>query len=115
MSDDGEDIASEETAAAPSLPPRENPDLVGHEAAEAVLLASYNSGRMPHAWLVTGPRGVGKATLAFRFARFLFAQNQGAGLFAAPPTSLAVAADHPGLPPRRLGRPFRPPAGRARL
>jgi DNA polymerase III subunit delta' len=95
MSDEREDISSEEAAPQASLPPRENPDLVGHEAAEAVLLASYNSGRMPHAWLVTGPRGVGKATLAFRFARFLFAQNQGAGLFAAPPTSLAIAADHP--------------------
>ena len=43
--------------------------------AEAALLASYKSGRLPHAWLVTGPRGVGKATLAFRFARFLLAQD----------------------------------------
>ena len=38
---------------------------------------------------------MGKATLAYRFARFLFAQNQASGLFAAAPTSLAVAPDHP--------------------
>jgi DNA polymerase-3 subunit delta' len=46
---------------------------------------------MHHAWLITGADGVGKATLAFRFARFLFAQGgEGQGLFAAAPTSLAV-------------------------
>ncbi len=74
--------------------PRENPALLGHEAAEAALLQAYRSGRLPHAWLLTGPRGIGKATLAFRFARFLFAQG-GGGLFAAPPTSLAVTPEHP--------------------
>ena len=96
MSDDeDEDRSSPDAAPAAALPPRENPDLIGHAAAEAALLESYRSGRLPHAWLVTGPRGVGKATLAFRFARFLFAQNQGGGLFAAAPRNLAVAADHP--------------------
>ncbi len=93
--DESDGISGEEAAPAPALPPRENPDLIGHGAAEAALLASYRSGRLPHAWLITGPRGVGKATLAFRFARFLFAQNQGDGLFAAAPQSLAVAAGHP--------------------
>ncbi|HXQ50190.1 MAG TPA: DNA polymerase III subunit delta' [Stellaceae bacterium] len=82
--------------AAPELPSsRENPILMGHEAAEAALLSSYLSGRLPHAWLITGPRGIGKATLAFRFARFLFAQGGAAGLFAAAPASLAIAPDHP--------------------
>jgi DNA polymerase III subunit delta' len=94
MSDDDE-IDGVEAEAPPPLPaPRESTELVGHGAAEAALLASYNSGRLPHAWLVTGPRGVGKATLAFRFARFILAQDRG-GLFAAPPTSLAVAPHHP--------------------
>jgi len=50
--------------------PRDTYDLVGHEAAEARLLEAWKSGRMPHAWLLTGPRGIGKATLAFRLARF---------------------------------------------
>ncbi len=53
------------------LPPRANPELAGHQAAESVLLAAARSGRLPHAWLIGGPAGIGKATLAFRFARFL--------------------------------------------
>jgi len=53
--------------------PRENPLLVGHAAAEAELLAAMQGGRMHHAWLITGPEGVGKATLAYRFARRLLA------------------------------------------
>ena len=77
-------------------PPRENPLLFGHEAAETALLQAYRSGRLPHAWLMSGPRGIGKATLAFRFARFLFAEAAaGAGLFAAPAQSLTLAEDHP--------------------
>jgi DNA polymerase-3 subunit delta' len=76
--------------------PRENPVLVGQERAEAALLDCYKAGRLPHAWLLNGPRGIGKATLAFRFARFLFAKgSEGQGLFAAPPTSLAIDPQHP--------------------
>ena len=53
--------------------PRANPLLLGHESAETTLLEALRSGRMHHAWLITGPEGVGKATLAFRFARRLLA------------------------------------------
>ncbi|MBV8399930.1 MAG: DNA polymerase III subunit delta', partial [Acetobacteraceae bacterium] len=53
--------------------PRANPLLLGHGAAEAVLAEALRSGRMHHAWLITGPEGIGKATLAFRFARRLLA------------------------------------------
>lgn len=53
--------------------PRDNPDLLGQEQAEATLAAAWRSGRLPHAWLIGGPRGIGKATLAHRFARFLLA------------------------------------------
>ena len=53
--------------------PRANPLLLGQDAAEATLAEAMRSGRMHHAWLLTGPHGVGKATLAFRFARRLFA------------------------------------------
>ncbi len=56
---------------------RENPDLIGHEAAERELLAAWRSGRLPHGWLIHGPRGIGKATLAFRFARFVLADGAG--------------------------------------
>jgi DNA polymerase III subunit delta' len=53
--------------------PRANPLLLGHESAEASLLGALATGRLHHAWLITGPDGVGKATLAFRFARRLLA------------------------------------------
>jgi DNA polymerase III subunit delta' len=56
-------------------PPRANPDLLGHEAAESALRRLFQSGRMPHAVLMTGPRGIGKATLAYRFARFVLAHG----------------------------------------
>lgn len=58
--------------------PRQNPDLVGHGEAEQALRDALDGGRLAHAWLITGPRGVGKATLAYRFARHLLA-GAGAG------------------------------------
>lgn len=78
-------------------PPREQAELVGHEAAERALLAAVHDGRLPHAWLFGGPPGIGKATLAFRFARFLLAGEAegGGGLFGDGPDSLAIPADHP--------------------
>jgi len=51
--------------------PRRRTRLIGHETAEQQLLRSYRSGRMHHAWLFAGPRGIGKATLAYRLARFI--------------------------------------------
>lgn len=59
----------------PAPEPRANPILLGHEAAEATLLDALRAGRMHHAWLITGPEGIGKATLAYRFARRLLAGN----------------------------------------
>jgi DNA polymerase-3 subunit delta' len=53
--------------------PRENPRLIGHDAAERAILDAFRGGRLHHAWLITGPEGVGKATLAYRFARRLLA------------------------------------------
>ncbi|MGH6622308.1 MAG: DNA polymerase III subunit delta', partial [Alphaproteobacteria bacterium] len=53
--------------------PRRNLNLVGQEAAERTVLDAWNAGSMPHAWLNTGPRGVGKATFAYRIARFALA------------------------------------------
>ena len=86
--EDGGALAAEKAVASIPLP-RENAVLVGQDQAEAALLKAYHSGRLPHAWLLTGRRGIGKASLAFRFARFLLAQSAGGGLFAALPT-LAV-------------------------
>ena len=59
--------------------PREAQELLGQAEAEAQLVKAFESGRLPHAWLITGPRGIGKATLAHRFARFLLAEGARAG------------------------------------
>ncbi|MBS8225469.1 DNA polymerase III subunit delta' [Vannielia litorea] len=79
--------------------PRHTETLYGQEEAEARFLAAFNSGRLPHAWLITGPRGIGKATLAWRIARFLIATPlaQDEGLFGEPemPESLEIDAGHP--------------------
>jgi DNA polymerase-3 subunit delta' len=52
-----------------SSEPSSNPRLFGHRRAEEIWLRAWRSNRLPHAWLLTGPRGVGKATLAYRLAR----------------------------------------------
>jgi DNA polymerase-3 subunit delta' len=83
--------------------PRDTPELLGQSRAEATLLAAERSGRLPHAWLLTGPPGIGKATLAYRFARFLLAGGNAAlgeaGLFgAAEADSLALPPEHPVFP-----------------
>ncbi|MEQ9696081.1 DNA polymerase III subunit delta' [Shimia sp. SDUM112013] len=80
--------------------PRETAELFGQNTAEAGFLVAYNSGRLHHAWLLKGPRGVGKATLAWRIARFLLATpvEQGGGLFGdTPPTyaTLDIPPEHP--------------------
>jgi DNA polymerase-3 subunit delta' len=65
-------MAEVTVASAPA--PRANPELFGHESAERELLRLHSLGRLPHAILLSGPRGIGKATLAFRLARFLLAK-----------------------------------------
>jgi DNA polymerase-3 subunit delta' len=72
----------------PAPEPRANSILLGHETAEATLLEAMRAGRLHHAWLITGPDGVGKATLAFRFARFLLSGQP-------PADSLYLAPTHP--------------------
>ena len=52
--------------------PRRTIELSGHQTAEKTLLDSWNSGRIPHAWLIAGHQGIGKATLAYRVARFWY-------------------------------------------
>lgn len=81
--------------------PRETQHLLGQTTAEETFLASFNSGKLPHAWLIQGPRGVGKATLAWRIAKFLLTRPQDAGdaLFGAPepPQTLDADPDHPAV------------------
>lgn len=75
--------------------PRESNVLFGHDAAEQALLASYRSGRIAHAWLIGGPVGIGKATLAYHMARFVLAHPDPAAPAVQSATSLSVAADNP--------------------
>ncbi|MFD1508115.1 DNA polymerase III subunit delta' [Lacimonas salitolerans] len=79
--------------------PRHTARVIGQDIAQAGFLDSWNSGRLHHGWLLTGPRGVGKATLAWAIARFLLAtpDAQEDGLFGAPPppASLHIDPDHP--------------------
>lgn len=75
------------------LKARENPNLFGHESAERMMIDAHASGRLPHAWLLSGPKGIGKATLAYRFARHLFSDT-GGGLFGLP-DNLHLPEDDP--------------------
>lgn len=79
-----------EADAEPGLPhPRHVHTLFGHAAAEAAAADAIASGRMHHAWMITGPKGIGKATLAWRMARRLL------GVRADPAAPLAHYADDP--------------------
>jgi DNA polymerase-3 subunit delta' len=69
--------------------PAANPELVGHGPAVQALERALASGRLPHGWLLFGHRGIGKATLAYRFARVLLAGPAVVG------PGLDLPADHP--------------------
>jgi DNA polymerase III subunit delta' len=56
--------------------PRETRNVYAHGAAEAVVAGAIASGRMHHGWLISGEEGIGKATFAYRIARFLLAQTE---------------------------------------
>lgn len=80
--------------------PRDTHEILGQNRAEAAFLEAFNTGRLHHGWLITGPRGVGKATLAWHIARFLISQplHSGPSLFGddpAPATTLAISPDDP--------------------
>ena len=84
--------------------PRETLTLAGQDAALSRAARAIRSGHPPQAWLITGPPGVGKATLAYRIARYVLAF----GATAQGPENLSVpereanalqvmAGSHPGL------------------
>ena len=80
--------------------PRDTPRLLGQSDAEMTFLTAFNSNRLHHGWLINGPRGVGKATLAWSIARFLLTTpvRSDTSLFGdvlPPPDTLDVAQDHP--------------------
>ncbi len=83
----------EEAGAPDPLHPRLTNKFFGHEAAEDLFLSAFNARSLHHAWLLTGERGIGKATFAYRAARFLLSQEQAAP--ALRHSSLAIPAGHP--------------------
>ena len=89
----------------PEFPhPRRTLSLIGQDAALGIAARAIRGARPPQAWLICGPPGIGKATLAFRIARYLLAhgaKNSGAEDLSLPandPDSMQVASGaHPGL------------------
>lgn len=63
-------------------------DWYGDPGAEAMLAEAFTGGRMHHGWIISGAKGIGKATLAFRFARWILAGSGG------EEGSLEVSPDH---------------------
>lgn len=85
--------------------PRDTAELFGHTAAESALAHAFSTGRMHHGWILGGPAGIGKATLAYRFAMYALADPHERDPFAqslsVPEYSIAArqvrALSHPGL------------------
>jgi DNA polymerase III subunit delta' len=97
--------ASEAVSTGPQ--PRTTLNLIGHAEAEQSLLQAWNQNRFHHAWFIAGQRGIGKATLAYKLARFLLSNPEmaGEGLFGAtgptdlntPENNLVSIGAHPDL------------------
>jgi DNA polymerase III subunit delta' len=88
------DTKSDKEAAVP-LHPRATSVLFGHAAAETAFLTAYRSGRVPHAFLLVGPKGIGKATLAYRVARFVLAHPDPSAAAVRKAKSLAIDVNDP--------------------
>ncbi len=89
------EAAPESDRVDPAPHPRKTARLFGQARAESELLDGYRAGRLHHAWLMGGAQGTGKATLAWRFARFLLAHPDPAGGAVRDAVDLSVPADHP--------------------
>ncbi len=71
--------------------PRHTKNLVGHADAERRMLQAFESGKLHHAWLISGPKGIGKASLAYRFAAYVLAGSE--SRTGNPPDGLSVSPD----------------------
>src|ERR1700679_3837642 len=83
---------------------REPTGLAGQDVALARAARAIRGGRPPQAWLISGPPGIGKATFAYRIARYLLAYgatDEGAADLSVPANTQAAiqvaVGSHPGL------------------
>lgn len=81
-------------AVSPLTPPEATNSLIGHEDSERALLDAYRSARLHHAWMLEGPPGIGKATLAYRFARFVLANPDPLAVEVQESPDLGIPPDH---------------------
>jgi DNA polymerase-3 subunit delta' len=89
-------MSAKQTGPSTAVPhPRETLSLFGHRDAEMTLLNAYRSGRIAHAWLIGGAQGIGKATLAYRMARFVLAHRDPRAPHALSAKTLALDPSHP--------------------
>ncbi len=58
-----------------NINPKDNTYLLGQDKAEQILLNAWKNNSLHNSWLLSGVEGIGKATLAYRFARFLLAAD----------------------------------------
>ena len=78
--------------------PRYAKQIIGQNIAIERFLAATKSERILHAWLITGPQGVGKATLAWKIAKFLMMRNhvnRSGGSIEALTNNIETDANHP--------------------
>ena len=93
--------------------PRTTHALLGHAATEAALLAAYRGGRVPHAFMLVGEKGIGKATLAYRMARFVLANPDPAAAQSARGNVARARSGSPGSKARGGAGARRSPRPRA--
>jgi DNA polymerase-3 subunit delta' len=94
-------MAKEKTISIPL--PRENHLLFGHAAAQAQFVQEAERGLLHHAYLMSGPKGIGKATLAYRFARYIL--SRGAVSRAPVAADSFSLFDEPALPQSPIPNP----------
>lgn len=86
-------VAAEPDRLEPFSSPRDVDRVFGHEEAAQEFEEALRSGRLHHAWLLVGPEGIGKATLAYRLARTILAHAEAGDLLPGAPADVAI--DHP--------------------
>ena len=76
--------------------PRHTKTLYGHKSSQLDFLDAFNTNRLHHAWMISGPRGIGKATLGYKISKFILSQNLSSELISnGLQNNLDIPLDHP--------------------